>query len=87
MAKEPVRIALFRCLLSAFGAPLRDSFRISKQFRKGNSPKFVSKGFARQPGCVALLVPYYDGFTRLPLPLERSALGTVSCPVRRRPPP
>jgi len=38
MAKEPVRIALFRCLLSAFGAPLRDSFRISKQFRKGNSP-------------------------------------------------
>src|SRR5918994_4895964 len=35
------RRVVYLPLLAALQAPLRDSFRISKQFRKGNSPKFA----------------------------------------------
>src|SRR5918995_6364939 len=44
-AAEVGRSGLLRPILAAFGAPVLDPFRISKQFRKGNSANFAPTEF------------------------------------------
>src|SRR5919112_4284425 len=44
--QEAAEWELLWLLLTALGAPIRDLSRISKQFRKGNSPKFVLTQFS-----------------------------------------